>query len=313
MDSHAKSSRLPLIEFNEKSLTPGTTSWKSTSDSVREALESYGCFVLAHHELGPDLQNRAFDFTKDLFRLPYETKSRHVSQLPGFGYGANFPVMPLFEYFGVEGCETPEGAKNFTNLMWPDDGHNKFCETIHSYSKLLWELNNAVVKMVASSYNLEKCYDRLTQSSIYMTRLMRYHAPGESKSHIGIIPHRDKSFMAVIGTNEVEGLQIETRDGNWIEYEPSPGKFVVIVGEALTAWSNGRIYCPLHKVIARGAKEKYSIGIFSFVGGTLQVPDELVDEENPLRFRAFSNLEFLNYCKEGGATMKGAIQAYCGI
>lgn len=66
-----------------------------------------------------------------------------------------------------------------------------------------------------------------------MTRLMRYHAPGEGKSNIGILPHRDKSFLSVIGTNEVRGLEIETRDGDWIHFEPAPTKFIVVVGEAL--------------------------------------------------------------------------------
>ncbi|GFP95368.1 probable 2-oxoglutarate-dependent dioxygenase aop1 [Phtheirospermum japonicum] len=309
MDPHAKYSTLPVIELNEKKLTPGTDSWKSTSDSVRQALESYGCFVVAYNDqnISSELYDETFALTADLFRLPMETKRRHTSEIPGFGYGGNFSVMPLFEYFGIE----DGGAKKFTRLMWPE-GHNKFCETIHSYCKLLSKVDHLVMKMVASSYDLEKYYDPLIQSSIYMTRLMRYQSPGE-KSSVGLVPHRDKSFMSVIGTNEVEGLEIETRDGNWIDYEPSLGKFIVIVGEALMAWSNGRIYCPLHKVTARGTKEKYSIGIFSFVRGVLQVPQELVDDQNPLKFKSFSNLEFLEYCKEGGAKMKEAIQTYCGI
>ncbi|KAI3455377.1 hypothetical protein Pfo_012040 [Paulownia fortunei] len=311
MGSHAQP-KLPIIEFNEKNLTPGTSSWKSTSDSVRQALESYGCFVVAYENMSWELYEAMFGLSGKLFSLPLETKRKHTSEIPGFGYGGNYSVMPLFEYFGIEDGGTLEAAKKFTSLMWPDR-HEKFCETMYSYCKLLSKLDHTVMKMVASSYHLEKYYDPLIQSSFYMTRLMKYHPPGENESFIGIVPHRDKSFMAVIGTNEVKGLQIETRDGDWIDFEPSPGKFIVIVGEALMAWSNGRIYCPLHKVIARGTKEKYSIGVFSFVRGVLQVPEELVDDENPLKFKSFNNLEFLEYCKEGGAKMKGAIQTYCGL
>ncbi|KAK6148928.1 hypothetical protein DH2020_016453 [Rehmannia glutinosa] len=310
MDSQAQS-KLPVIEFNEKNMNPGTNSWKSTSDSVRQALESYGCFVVAYH-ISLDLYEKTFGLTEELFRLPMETKRRHTSEVAGFGYGGNYAVMPLFEYFGIEDDGTFEATEKFTSLMWPD-GHHKFCETIHSYAKVLSKLDHTIMKMVGSSYNLEKYMDPLIQSSTYMTRLMRYHAPGENKRGIGIIPHRDKSFMSVIGTNEVKGLEIETRDGDWIDFEPSPGKFIVVVGEALMAWSNGRIYCPLHKVTARGTKEKYSIGLFTFVRGILQVPEELIDDENPLKFKPFSNLEFLEYCKEGGPKMKGAIQTYCGI
>ncbi|KAL3633007.1 hypothetical protein CASFOL_025991 [Castilleja foliolosa] len=314
MDHHAKYSTLPIIEFNEMNINPGTNSWKSTSESVRQALESYGCFIVDYNNpnISSEMHDEMFSLTKDLFRLPMETKKKHTSEIPGFGYGGRFSIMPLFEYFGIEDGGSYDGVNKFTSLMWPE-GHNKFCETIHSYTKLLAKLDHLVMKMVTSSYNIEKHYDPLIQSSTYMTRLMRYEPPGENKSSVGLVAHRDKSFMSVISTNEVKGLEIETRNGDWIDYEPSRGKFIVIVGEALMAWSNGRIYSPLHKVTARGTKEKYSIGVFSFVHGVLQVPQELVDDENPLKFKCFDNLEFLEYCKEGGEKMKGAIQTYCGI
>ncbi|KAK6125157.1 hypothetical protein DH2020_041098 [Rehmannia glutinosa] len=322
MGSHGQYT-LPVIEFNGKNLIPGTSSWKSTSVLVRQALESYGCFVVAYKNISSELYEETFDLTEELFGLPLETKRRNTSEISGSGYGGSFPLMPLLEYLGFEDGGTFQAANNFTSLMWPD-GHHKFCETIYSYCKLLLELDHTVMKMVTSSYNLEKYYDPLIQSSFYMTRVMKYHSPGENKSDIGILPHKDKNFIAVIGTNEIKGLQIETRDGDWIDFEPSPGKFIVIVGEALmvrcfnsfiiiTAWSNGRIYCPLHKVTAIGSKEKYSIGLFSFIRGVLEVPDELVDDEYPLKFKPFSNLEFLKYCVNGGPTAGGAIQAYCGI
>lgn len=79
------------------------------------------------------------------------------------------------------------------------------------------------------------------------------------------------------------------------------------------AWSNGRVYCPLHRVTTRGIRDKYSVALFSFVKGVLEVPKELVDDEHPLKFKAFSNMEFLEYCREGGQTMAGAIHTYCGI
>lgn len=80
------------------------------------------------------------------------------------------------------------------------------------------------------------------------------------------------------------------------------------------AWSNGRIYAPIHKVVITGDKAKYSVGQFLFSNATMEVPPELVDDENPLKFKPFNHLEFLKYCKEGGqTTLKSAIETYCGI
>jgi isopenicillin N synthase-like dioxygenase len=307
-------SKLPFVELKEANLTPGTSCWKSTSDYVRQALETYGCLVVSYEKSQSEaVRNDMFTLTsEELFGLPPETKVKHTNPFAGFGYGGNFSTMPLFEYFGIQDAETLEGAEQFSTLMWPN-GHNKFSETLYSYCQLLLELHHAVMKMVIGSYGLDKYYDPLIQSSFYMTRIMKYNAPGKNESRIGIVPHRDKSFMTVIGTNEVKGLQIETPDGEWIDFEPSPSKFIVVVGEAMMAWSNGRLYCPLHKVVARGTEEKYSVGIFSFIRGILQVPEELVDDEHPLKFKSFSNLEFLESCREGGQCMRSAIHAYCGI
>ncbi|KAI3463364.1 hypothetical protein Pfo_020027 [Paulownia fortunei] len=306
------SDKLPVVEFTETNSTPGTTSWKSTSDSVRRALETYGCLVVDYTKIGAELQDAIFKLSEELFRLPKETKIKHTSQLAGFGYGGNYATMPLYECFGIEDGGTLEAAKEFTSLMWPH-GHHKFSETIYSYSKLLSELDHMLMKMVVSSYGLEKYYDPLIQSSFYMTRFIKYHLPGKNESNIGLVPHRDKGFLTIISSHEVKGLQIKTPDDEWIDFEPSPSKFVVLVGEALMAWSNGRIYSPLHRVIAMGAKKKYSIGLFCYVRGILQVPEEFVDDENPLRFKSFSNLEYLEYCKNRRSTTDASIQTYCGI
>lgn len=87
------------------------------------------------------------------------------------------------------------------------------------------------MKMVVSSYGLEKYYDEMSGSWFYMTRIMKYNSP-EKENDIGLVAHRDKSFMAIIGTNEVKGLQIQTPHGDWIDFEPAIGNFIVIVGEA---------------------------------------------------------------------------------
>ncbi|CAA3031867.1 probable 2-oxoglutarate-dependent dioxygenase AOP1 [Olea europaea subsp. europaea] len=87
--------------------------------------------------------------------------------------------------------------------------------------------------------------------------------------------------------------------------------------QEISLLSNGRIYAPIHdihEVVITGDKAKYSIGQFLFSNATIEVPPELVDDENPLKFKPFNHLEFLKYCKEGGQTMsKSAIETYCGI
>ncbi|CAI9757758.1 unnamed protein product [Fraxinus pennsylvanica] len=168
--------------------------------------------------------------------------------------------------------------------------------------------------MVFNSYGVQNYYNSLVQSSFYLTRFMKYRVPKENEINIGLIPHTDKNFMTIIDTNHVRGLEIETRDGEWLDFQPSPSAYLVNAGEPMMAWSNGRIHAPLHRVVIRGEEEKYSIGNFSCVNGMVEVPDKLVDSENPWKFKPFSHLAFLEYCKKGGPTiMQSAIKTFCGI
>ncbi|CAA2960304.1 2-oxoglutarate-dependent dioxygenase AOP3-like [Olea europaea subsp. europaea] len=311
MGSDAQS-KLPIVDFREENLTPGTKSWVSTSNLVRCALESYGCFIAVYDKITFEQHNEVFKSAKELFDPPVETKVKHISNFAGSGYGGNYPIMPLFEYVGIENGANLEATKNFTSIMWPD-GNDCFCGSAHSYCKLLLELDQAVMQMVVNSYGVQKYYNPLIQSSFYLTRFMKYRVPEENEINVGLIPHTDKNFLTIIDTNHVRGLEIETRDGEWIDYKPSPTNYLVMAGEPMMAWSNGRIHAALHRVVIRGEEEKYSIGNFSFINGMLQVPEELVDGENPLKFKPFSHPAFLEYCKEGGPTMENAIKTFCGF
>ncbi|KAH6801394.1 hypothetical protein C2S52_001858 [Perilla frutescens var. hirtella] len=312
MGSYAEP-KIPIVEFTEVNLTPGSSSWKSTSDLVRRALETYGCLVVSNEKIRPEHPHEPlFSVLEEVFGLPDEVKKKHISELGGFGYGGKYPRMPHLEYFGIEDEGNLEGVKDFTTLMWPN-GNSKFCETVSSSNKFLVELNEIIMKMVTSSYGLDKYNDSLTESSFYMIRLIKYNSPNSPELSTGLRAHKDKGFISVLCSNEVAGLQLQNRDGDWIDFEPSPSKFIVLAGEALMAWSNGRIHSPTHRVITRGFKERYSMGTFSFIRGMVQVPHELVDHQNPLKFKPFDNIDFIQYCRNGGPTMDNAIQSYCGI
>lgn len=125
MDSYEEP-KIPIFEFTEVSLTLGSSSWKSTSDSVRHALETYGCLVVSNEKTGPEqqhLQESLFSALDEVFSLTDETKRKYTSQLAGFGYGGRYPKIPHLEYFGIEDEGNFQSVNNFATLMWPNGNH----------------------------------------------------------------------------------------------------------------------------------------------------------------------------------------------
>ncbi|KAK3439083.1 hypothetical protein EUGRSUZ_C03725 [Eucalyptus grandis] len=189
-------------------------------------------------------------------------------------------------------------------LKLPNDVKCRFdfldkLETMNTYVTRVLELDSLVKKLVLGSLGVDKYLESLAKLVRYNFRLMRYAAPGteESKKSRAWC-HRDANFVIVLHQNHVNGLEVQTKDGCWFEVAPSSAT-------SLTGWSNGRLHgdkhSPCHRVMMSGHEARYCIGLFSSVQGTIQCPDELVDDQHPLLFKSFdvAGLSRIYKTKEG--------------
>lgn len=109
-------------------------------------------------------------------------------------------------------------------------------ETMNSMSSKMLELCFLILKMILEGYDLPQNYilDVEDMKSICDTRLTRYAAPkNNNNSEIAMMPHTDKSTITILCDNEVQGLQVLTKSGKWIELKIPSNGFVVIVGDML--------------------------------------------------------------------------------
>ena len=85
--------------------------------------------------------------------------------------------------------------------------------------------------MVFESYGAEKYLDSHFNSAAYLLRIAKYRVPHKDEGTLGGLPHTDKNFLTVLHQNDVDGLEIQTKDGDWISYKSSPNSFIVMAGE----------------------------------------------------------------------------------
>jgi len=62
---------------------------------------------------------------------------------------------------------------------------------------------------------------------------MKYKGPQTSDTKLGLSTHSDKNIVTILYQNEVQGLEVLTKDGKWISHKPSPHTFVVMIGDSL--------------------------------------------------------------------------------
>lgn len=104
-------------------------------------------------------------------------------------------------------------------------------ESIKIYSKKLRELDEIVKRMVFESLDLEKYFDEQMKSTNYLLKLMKYRAPEPNESNIGLHTHTDTNIMTILHQDEVGGLEIQTKNNEWIRVKASPNSFVVVAGD----------------------------------------------------------------------------------
>lgn len=116
---------VPVIDFNNKDLKPGTSAWASAMKRVCHGLEEFGCFVALYDGVPPELDDAIFKAADELFDLPMEIKSQNVSDKPYHGYIGQLSIIPLHEGLGIDNVMDQEEVGKFTELMWPD-GNDHF-------------------------------------------------------------------------------------------------------------------------------------------------------------------------------------------
>ncbi|KAJ0680204.1 putative oxoglutarate/iron-dependent dioxygenase, non-heme dioxygenase domain-containing protein [Helianthus annuus] len=305
--------KLPVIDLSSESLNLNSSSWVTKCEEVRSALEEYGCFIALYDGVSRELREATFLLSKELFNLPTEIKALNITETPYHGYIGQEALVPLYETLGIEDVTTTQGADSFTKLMWPS-GNKSFSESVVMYSKAVAELDHIVLKMVAESYGIEESYESMRGSTAYVLKPTKYLRPQSNEKMLGVLPHTDKSFMTYLQQDEVNGLEIKAKDGEWIEVDYPPSSFVVMAGDAFMAWTNGRIEAPTHRVMVTGDKERYVMGLFTSIRDhIIQVPQQLVDEDHPLQFRAFDNYKYMHFYYTEGIYSQCPIKTYCGI
>ncbi|KAH7527952.1 hypothetical protein FEM48_Zijuj05G0020600 [Ziziphus jujuba var. spinosa] len=174
------------------------------------------------------------------------------------------------------------------NIMWPD-GKDQFCEVVNSYAKLLGDLNEMVIEMAFESYGAKKHYASLAATNSHVLRFLKFKPQETEVACVRLPAHKDLSFATIVHQIDVAGLEVQLKDGTWIALQPQLSHFLFMACEGMQVWSNDRIKACNHRVNILGNGERYSMGLFTFNNGVIQVPDEMVDDEHPLLYNPFDH------------------------
>ena len=87
-------------------------------------------------------------------------------------------------------------------------------------------------------------------------------APDLGDQQFGVSPHTDYGTLTLVQQDAVGGLQVRSRDGDWVTAPPIEDALVVNVGDLLARWTNDRFQSTPHRVVNSSGQERISLALF---------------------------------------------------
>jgi len=271
---------IPVIDLGPY-LAGAPNAVERTAAELRHALTKIGFYFIVNHGISPDLVRETFRQTARFHAQPLAKKlevklDRHnVGYLPMKGDTLRNSTVAAVTKANLNEAlfvardlppDHPEVAasRRFRSAnRWPAELPG-FRETVVEYCGALERLVRRMVRLYARALDLPAEYfDAAFSEPQYKLRATHYpDQPAAADDEFGIAPHTDTSFLTLLAPNEVPGLSIRTRSGDWIAAPPVPDAFVVNGGQLLLRWTNDRFLATPHRAVNRSGGERYALAFF---------------------------------------------------
>ncbi len=269
---------IPVIDF-EPFLAGGPDDRRRVAEAIGDACRHTGFFYIVNHGIPETRIDEMIRQTFRFFHQPLEEKmkldinriQRHRGYVPQGALYADVNARPDVQEGYEVSLELPEDDPDYLagNIMigpnvWPDRLPD-FREAIYGYYESVLGLGRKLFRAFESALGLEDhWFDDKIDRPMGQLRLIYYpsqHDPVDPR-RIGIGAHTDYECFTLLLQDDVGGLQVGNRNGEWIRATPVPGSIVVNIGDMLMRWTNGEFVSTPHRVINRSGRERVSFPFF---------------------------------------------------
>ncbi|HTZ79861.1 MAG TPA: 2-oxoglutarate and iron-dependent oxygenase domain-containing protein [Stellaceae bacterium] len=266
---------IPIVDIS--ALRDGDTARRAACGrAIDAACRNVGFFYAKGHGVDPAVLSGVFAAARAFFARPEAEKLQvHMKASPLFrGY---FPLGGEITDPAVGG-DVKEGFDIALDLP-PDDPDVRAGKPLHGpnqwpagaefrtaltrYYDALSELGRLISRGLALGLRLPEMFfaanlDRPTA----ILRILHYPPQDAPIGPPGCGAHSDYGYLTILAQDEVGGLQVQNRAGEWIDAPPIAGTFVCNLGEMMGQWTNDQYPATKHRVINLSGCERYSVPFF---------------------------------------------------
>jgi len=279
---------------------------------IGKAYEEIGFVALKNHFLSDELVESLYAEIKNFFALPVETKEKYeIEGLGGqrgytsFGKehakGKKEGDLKEFWHFGQE----PDSDANLTE-DYPENVIVKELDNFNNTGmeayRMLEKTGIYVLRALALYIGLDEHYfDHWASNGNSILRPIHYPPiETEPKGAVRAGAHGDINLITLLMGASTGGLQVQRKDGEWIDAIPQEDELVINVGDMLERLTNNKLRSTIHKVINPPKEQwgtpRYSIPFFMHPRSDMKLNclEECITEDTPKQYEDITAGEFLH-------------------
>ena len=276
-----------------------------------KAYEEVGFVAVKNHGVPDELIADLYKYVQEFFSLPLDHKRTYeIPELAGqrgytsFGKehakGSDAPDLKEFFQYG----QVPRD--NFKEEDYPAnvqvDQVPVFNKTFDDAYRAFEKSGTALLQAIALYLGLDEHYfDEYVHNGNSILRAIHYPPiTQEPASAIRAEQHEDINLITLLVGASADGLEILTKQGEWVPVTSLPEQIVVNVGDMLQRFTNNKLMSTTHRVVNPKRElwhtSRFSIPFFLHPRSSMSLRclDTCVDEAHPIAYEDATAGEYLD-------------------
>jgi len=302
---------IPVVDLSEF-LSGDAARKQNFVNDLGKAYEEVGFVAVKNHGIPDDLIAEMYQHAQGFFAKPLEVKKKYeIPELAGqrgytsFGRehakGSDAPDLKEFYQHG-QMVEDGDPVKQ----EYPDnvviDEVPLFTPTYNKAYRAFEASGKALLQAIALYLGLDEHYfDAPIHNGNSILRAIHYPPiVSEPKSAIRAEQHEDINLITLLVGASADGLQILTKQNEWVGVTSLPEQIVVNVGDMLQRLTNNKLRSTTHRVV-NPPKElwntsRYSIPFFLHPKSEMSLAclESCIDEQHPKAYEDATAGEYLD-------------------